>query len=592
MAVADNNNSFATAKNLGTLSNTVRSAFGDIGFVFKQGRRSTLDRQDFHYFRVIRSNKDASITLGGLKQDADLTVYSESGRRIGLSTKSGRTAEAVTLSNLAVGIYYVKVTPGTPKAKTTYQLSVSGSAVNTAPTVTTSRLTALRGSLTPASTTITNAVLNATDSLSNASQLTYTLTTQTQSGSLFRNGVALGVGSTFTQADINNGLVAYQQQIIKAIPNSDGVVGEPVISGSNVAWISGTGTSAEVYFYNGTSGTTTRLTNDGLVNRNVQISGSTVVWDTTYSSGERDVQYSINGGGYSSISGSTTFDDFNPKISGSRIAFQRDDLGAANTDDGIYEYDTGTQTTFGRIPSSDSNVGTGRTLAGISSNGSVVWTTTFGTAPNTERDVYFYNTATQTTIVLNSSSALDDSNPLISSTHIAFKSNRISSNTSDGAYLYTISSGTLAFLPSSNLVSPDELYLRDISPDSSNVVWSTFSNNVERAYFYNGTQTAELTAVANGQSNFPSISTTNIAFRQNYSNTNGVWRYSSTDGAYQHISTDFSAPFISGQNIVWKNVSADNSARLLFYDGAATNDGFSFTVSDGALSRGGTLSIG
>lgn len=589
MAVADNNNSFATAKNLGTLSNTVRSAFGDIGFVFKQGRRSTLDRQDFHYFRVIRSNKDASITLGGLKQDADLTVYSESGRRIGLSTKSGRTAEAVTLSNLAVGIYYVKVTPGTPKAKTTYQLSVSGSAVNTAPTVTTSRLTAKRGSLTPASTTITNAVLNATDSLSNASQLTYTLTTQTQSGSLFRNGVPLGVGSTFTQADINNGLVAYQQQIIKAIPNSEGVVGNPVISGSNVAWISGTGTSADVYFYNGTSGTTTRLTNDGLVNSNVQISGSNVVWDTTYSSGERDVQYSINGGALISINTSTSFDDFNPKISGSRIAFQRDDLSPTDAGDGIYQYDVGTQTAYTRMP--DSELGTNRTLAGISSSNSVIWTATFGTAPNTERDVYFYNTSSQTTTVLDSSSDFDDSSPLISSTHIAFKRNQLSGNTSDGVYLYTINSGTSALLPSSNLVSPDELSLRDISPDSSNVVWSTFSNNVEKAYFYNGTQTAELTAVANGRGYYPSISITNIAFRQNFSNTNGVWLYYSTNGTYQHISTDFSAPFISNQNIVWKNVSADNSARLLFYDGAATNDSFGFTVTDGALSRSGTLSI-
>jgi len=306
MPVADKNNSFATAKSLGVFGNAAfgRRAFGDIGFLFKQGKKSSVDNQDFYRFTLVK-NSDTSIALDRLKQDADLVVYNASGRKLRAGTKNGRATEFVTLSNLVAGTYYLNVTPGVQNAKTGYQISVFAEPVNTAPTVTTSTLTARRGSLTPASTTITNSFLNATDTLSTASQLTYTLTSNTQSGSLFRNNVPLGVGNTFTQADINSGLLTYQQKIIKAIPTSEGVVGEPVIAGSNVAWISGSGTSADVYFYSGVSGTTTRLTNDGLVNSNVQISGSTVVWDTTFASGERDVQYSINGASRVSIAAVT-----------------------------------------------------------------------------------------------------------------------------------------------------------------------------------------------------------------------------------------------------------------------------------------------
>jgi len=600
MPVADKNNSLATAKYLGVFTGrSVKSAFGDIGFSFKQGKKSSLDKQDFHRISLLAQTSSASITLKGLKQDADLEVYNAAGQQIRLGSNSGRAAEVITLPSLVAGNYYLKVTPGAPKAKTKYQLLVSVSPVvivrpprvNRAPTVTTSALTAARGSLTPASTTITNSFLNATDGLSTASQLTYTLTSNTQSGSLFRNNVPLGVGNTFTQADINSGLLTYQQKIIKAIPTSEGVVGEPVISGSNVAWISGSGTSADVYFYNGVSGTTTRLTNDGLVNSNVQISGSTVVWDTTFASGERDVQYSINGASRVSINTSGDFSDFNPKISGSRIVFQRDQL-SADTDDGIYPYDTGTQTTFARLQ--NSNAGLRRTLTGITTN-NVVWTTSFGTAPNIERDVYFHNRSTGTTTTLNSDPDFDDSNPLISSTHVAFKRNQLSGNTSDGLYLYNIGTATTSLVPSSNLVSIDALTLRDIAPDSSNLVWDEFLSGIvtEKAYFSNGTQSTALTESATGRGFFPSLSSTNVAFRQN-AGRNGIMLYYSTQGTYQYISTDFtdfSVPFISGDKIVWKNVASDSSSRLLFYDGASTNDSFGFTVSDGSLSSIGTLSI-
>jgi hypothetical protein len=58
-------------------------------------------------------------------------------------------------------------------------------------------------------TTITNTMLNVTDAEQAASALTYTVTTTTTKGILSNNGTTLGVGSTFTQADIDNNLIKF-----------------------------------------------------------------------------------------------------------------------------------------------------------------------------------------------------------------------------------------------------------------------------------------------------------------------------------------------------------------------------------------------
>jgi len=46
MPVADKNNSLATAKYLGRFTGrSIKSALGDIGFLFKQGKKSSIDKQ-------------------------------------------------------------------------------------------------------------------------------------------------------------------------------------------------------------------------------------------------------------------------------------------------------------------------------------------------------------------------------------------------------------------------------------------------------------------------------------------------------------------------------------------------------------------
>lgn len=191
----DRNDSIRTATNIGNIS-TIN---GDIGFTFG----SKVDRND--YYRLsIASSSNVSIILGGLRQNANLTFLNASGQSIGRSFRGGRSSESVTLNNLSAGSYFVQVSSGGRTAKTNYRLSVNTLSIpvpppiNTAPTITSNSFRALRGSLNPATTVIRNTALNATDSQQSASQLTYTLTSLPGSGSLFRNGVQLAVGSTFT----------------------------------------------------------------------------------------------------------------------------------------------------------------------------------------------------------------------------------------------------------------------------------------------------------------------------------------------------------------------------------------------------------
>ena len=60
-----------------------------------------------------------------------------------------------------------------------------------------------------ASGTITTARLDFNDAEQADTAITYTISAAATNGTLFRNGVALANGSSFTQADINNGLITY-----------------------------------------------------------------------------------------------------------------------------------------------------------------------------------------------------------------------------------------------------------------------------------------------------------------------------------------------------------------------------------------------
>ncbi|MDW7995705.1 MAG: cadherin-like domain-containing protein, partial [Gemmatales bacterium] len=89
----------------------------------------------------------------------------------------------------------------------TITITVNISPVNDAPTLTANNaLTVNEGASAP----ITNALLLTSDIDDAPSQLTYTLLVTPANGTLLKNGTPLTAGQTFTQQDINSGLLAYQ----------------------------------------------------------------------------------------------------------------------------------------------------------------------------------------------------------------------------------------------------------------------------------------------------------------------------------------------------------------------------------------------
>lgn len=123
---------------------------------------------------------------------------------------------------LTAGDYYLRVF--FVGDQTQYRLNLSTQAIpatqNTPPSLTTNGgLTLARGA-----TANLGGQLIATDADTPITSLTYTLQTLPTEGNLFRNGVALGVGQGFSQADLNSSLVTYQHRQTGRLSDSFSVV--------------------------------------------------------------------------------------------------------------------------------------------------------------------------------------------------------------------------------------------------------------------------------------------------------------------------------------------------------------------------------
>ncbi len=111
---------------------------------------------------------------------------------------------------LTAGDYYLRVF--FVGDQTQYRLNLSTQVIpaaqNTPPSLTTNGgLTLARGA-----TANLGGRLEATDADTPINSLNYTLQTLPTEGSLFRNGVALGVGQRFSQAELNSNLITYQHR--------------------------------------------------------------------------------------------------------------------------------------------------------------------------------------------------------------------------------------------------------------------------------------------------------------------------------------------------------------------------------------------
>ncbi len=193
-------NTLSKSRNLGNLIGT--GTYND--YIGKS------DPNDYYRFNL-SNPASVNVLLNGLSANANVQLIYDANRNgiidtgeiLRTSANTGRTSETINLSNLAAGTYYVRVYPS-GSINTKYNLNLS---VNPAPIVATnSGLTLNEGT----QSTITNSLLQTTDLNNTATQLTYTLNSIPTNGILFRNGIALSLGQTFTQADLNNGLITYQ----------------------------------------------------------------------------------------------------------------------------------------------------------------------------------------------------------------------------------------------------------------------------------------------------------------------------------------------------------------------------------------------
>ncbi|HEY9657163.1 MAG TPA: hypothetical protein V6C65_01770, partial [Allocoleopsis sp.] len=132
-----NNNTFATATNLGNIRNDP----------FVKGDLFGSDSADFFKFQVDRATK-GGIALVPQGIDANLVLLNSSGQQIRNSLKPGTATESIAFDNLPTGEYTLLVSKSTGSGS--YTLSANGSTITRAQmSVTVDRVTALERFDTP-----------------------------------------------------------------------------------------------------------------------------------------------------------------------------------------------------------------------------------------------------------------------------------------------------------------------------------------------------------------------------------------------------------------------------------------------------------
>jgi len=186
-------NTLATAFNIGS---NVRG-----GGVYRERVGGTGDPNDYYRFSVSTATT-AVLSLQELGDNLDLQLLSGTGDVLATSAEGSLTPESIT-QELTAGEYYIRVYPQTTASNGTYALALS---LNSLPILATNLLLPVSEEATQV---ITNAFLQVTDQDNVPDELTYTLGGLPENGALSLNGAALTAGATFTQADIDEGLLRY-----------------------------------------------------------------------------------------------------------------------------------------------------------------------------------------------------------------------------------------------------------------------------------------------------------------------------------------------------------------------------------------------
>ncbi|WP_254509452.1 beta strand repeat-containing protein [Anatilimnocola floriformis] len=150
-------------------------------------------------FTVLSIPANGTLALSGTALGINAT-FTQADINNGLVTYAHNGSETTS------DTFSFSVTDGnTTIASTPFAITVTP--VNDAPVLSVNAgLTVAEGA---AATVITSARLAVTDADTPAASITFTVTATPANGTLLRNGTPLAISSTFTQADINNGLLSY-----------------------------------------------------------------------------------------------------------------------------------------------------------------------------------------------------------------------------------------------------------------------------------------------------------------------------------------------------------------------------------------------
>ncbi|MEX0272106.1 cadherin-like domain-containing protein [Leptolyngbyaceae cyanobacterium UHCC 1019] len=169
------------------------------------------DPNDYYRF-TLNGQSLVSLNLNGvagapLTGNLDIQILNSSGVVTASATNAALTPEILTNISLASGTYYIRVFAGGVGAASPYELGIQ---VNNPPVLVTSGPLTVNES---SSQTISSNLLLVTDANNSPAQLTYQLAgaPNIANGSLLRNGAAISTGDIFTQQDINQGRLVYQQ---------------------------------------------------------------------------------------------------------------------------------------------------------------------------------------------------------------------------------------------------------------------------------------------------------------------------------------------------------------------------------------------
>jgi hypothetical protein len=499
------------------------------------------DRVSYYRFNVSQ-HSHSTVRLKQLTGDADLALLDSKAKPLRRSKRQGDRNEVIT-SALKPGNYVLQVI--NRSGETSYQLKLSSSPIKLRQKPS-SMLRGLNGSgsRTPAIQNYTS-----TSNLSSSQSIDYSrLTQQASSNSstvirLTNDGNSYfphisGSSIVWRGSDYDDReIFLYDGNRTTQLTNNDTYDSDPQVSNSHVAWINRSGNDAEIVLHSRSTGATTQITENRLLDDNLQISGSTIAWTTTYPTEayttERDIRFSINGAEASTVSSRIDFDDFNPKISGSFIAFERNQI-SGDAEDGIYLYNI----TNGITSRLSSNSPNRISLGGISGS-NVVWSEFDGN----DNEIFLFN-GSQTIQLTNNN--VDDLDPQISSSNVVWQ--RWNEDEGRSIYLYNGNTTTL-------LSSGDS---KNARISGSNIVWQ----QNQKIFFYDGAQT---TQIAEYDANDRAEALLSI------SDSNVVWLNYNPDGATGYDiyyaravrQSDFSRGIINGLNTYLSRLDNAFSSRVL-----------------------------